>query len=151
MGIKKLKAFFPISNIQIDNILSRKLGRTYKGCFARNKLPDTLFNGYYVINLDEGSGTHWVCMSVRTDHIIYFDSFGFICPNEVLRIKGNREIYYSTHEIQNMNSVACGFYCIYFLCELHRKRDKLDILLDFKNNNDIANDKILIKWFNRNF
>ena len=152
MGDKKLK-FFPISNSQIDDILKRKLGRQYIGCFARNDLPKTLINGSYVINLDDkfSSGTHWTCMKVTDKEILYFDSFGFICPNEIIERKNDRDIFYSTHEIQNIKSVGCGFYCIYFLCELHKNRDKVDILLEFENNNNIHNDKILKKWFNKNF
>ena len=115
------------------------------GCFARDDLPDKLVNGYYVVNLDGkySKGTHWVGMKVGSREIIYFDSFGFICPNEIIERKGNRFISYSTHEIQNLKSVACGYFVAYFLCELHEGRDKLDILLDFSNDGSIENDSVL--------
>ena len=126
----------------------KEVGKKYNGCYARNDLPNELINGYYVLNLDnKGSpGTHWVGMKVDYKEIIYFDSFGFICPNEIIIRRGNREILYSTHEIQNVRSVACGFYVIYFLKELKNGRNKLDILLDFDNNSSIANDQLLKKF-----
>lgn len=145
MGVKKLNEFFPLSNSDIDKHMFAKVGKNYKGCYARNDIPKRLENGYYVINLDDkyNKGTHWVGMKVSKYEIIYFDSFGFICPNEVIYKKDNRVIWYSTHEIQSIKSVACGFYVIYFLSELHKGRDKLDILLDFDNKNSLSNDETL--------
>ena len=37
-----------------------------------------LKKGAYVINLDEyeNTGTHWIALFVKTNEVIYFDSFG---------------------------------------------------------------------------
>ena len=142
---KNLARFYPLSNVEINGILAHKLGSSYKGCHARNALPLDLENGYYVLNLDDKSseGTHWVGLKVDQKQIVYFDSFGFICPNEILARRRRRKIWYSSHEIQSTNSVACGFYVIYFLTELFNGRDKNEILLDFKNDGSIENDRKL--------
>lgn len=142
---KKVTNFHPLSNSEIDRTLIKLLGREYKGSYARDNLPDILKTGYYVMNLDDlgNEGTHWVGMKVNQKEIIYFDSFGFICPNEVVHRKGSRKILYSSHEIQNTKSVACGYYVIYFLNELFKGRNKVDVLLDFQNNGSLTNDQRL--------
>ena len=45
--------------------------------FSRDKLPETIKNGVYVINLEhEETGTHWIALFVENNEVIYFDSFG---------------------------------------------------------------------------
>jgi hypothetical protein len=144
LGAKKLSDFFPLSNTDINEMMYARVGKKYNGCFARHVLPSRLTNGYYVINLDDiRGGTHWVGMKVDGREIVYFDSFGFICPQEVIERRGKRDIWYSTHEIQNAESVSCGYYVVYFLSELEKNRDKVDILLDFTNDSSILNDQRL--------
>ena len=125
--------------------MNGRLGSKFKGCYARDSLPNQLANGYYVLNLDNKNnpGTHWVGMLVSQCEMIYFDSFGFDCPVEILLRRGSRWLWYSSHEIQNVKSVACGYYVIYFLTEMAEGRDKNVILLDFNNNGSLDNDKVL--------
>ena len=46
--------------------------------YSRNNLPNKMKKEAYVINLDEyeNMGTHWVSLFVKTNEVIYFDSFG---------------------------------------------------------------------------
>lgn len=144
---KKVKNgdFIPLSNVEISKYMARRMGSKFMGCYARNNLPQLLSTGFYVVNLDDqhNPGTHWVGMSVVSSEIIYFDSFGFICPKEIITRKGDRVIWYSSHDIQNTRSVACGYYVLYFLSELNKGRVKNDILLDFENDGSLDNDTLL--------
>ena len=137
--------FVPLSNIQITQYMRARMRSQFRGCYARNNIPKPLPNGYYVVNLDDehNPGTHWVGMSVRPSEIIYFDSFGFICPSEIIARKCDRVIWYSSHEIQNTRSIACGYYVLYFLSELNEGREKNDILLEFENDGSMNNDTAL--------
>ena len=74
-----------------------------------------------IINLDSqiGLGTHWVCYRNIDKNYEYFDSFGLPMPEEVLTYlsTGGKRITYNHDEIQERNSVLCGYWCLYFLYE----------------------------------
>ena len=49
------------------------------------KLPK-IQDGEYVIKLDENKskGTHWICLYVSSNNVIYFDNFGVLhIPKEI--------------------------------------------------------------------
>jgi hypothetical protein len=89
---------------EIENILN-KHGYHINGVFSKDKLPKTLKDGWYVINLqstNEGNrkGTHWTCFkSIDNAKIIeYFDAMGFAPPVEIME-KANGDILYSDKQI----------------------------------------------------
>lgn len=129
--------------------MRKRIGSNFVGCFPRNGLPTKLRLGCYVINLDTGLGTHWTAAVVDRPNIIYFDSFGFPPPIELINRKGNKCMLYSTHRIQNIQASSCGWYCIYFLMEFNKK-DKVDILLKFENNGSSNNETVLEKYVREN-
>ena len=54
-----------------------------------NKLPKTIKNGAYVINLDEytDTGTHWIALYSKYTEVIHFDSFGAeYIPKEIKKL-----------------------------------------------------------------
>ena len=60
--------------------------------YSRTNLPNKIKNGAYVINLDEykNTGTHWVSLFVKTNEVIYFDSFGIEhIPKEINKFIGS--------------------------------------------------------------
>ena len=66
----------------------------------------------------------------------YFDPFGLIMPNEALeyfRTSGKR-IVYSMDEIQNRNTVLCGYWCLYYLFERQRG-NSIFYVIHFDNDN----------------
>ena len=121
--------------------------------------------GCYIINLQnktEGNGTHWCCLVIKNkSSCIYFDSFGLTMPNDIIcfvkRLNNKIKIYYSIDQIQDINSIYCGWFCLYFLwfhMVLYKKEINYNGYLinkhnDFFNKTDlIKNDniiKILIK------
>ena len=50
----------------------------FNGVYSRDNLPKITKKGAYVINLDEyeNTGTHWIALFIKTNEVIYFDSFG---------------------------------------------------------------------------
>ena len=61
----------------------------------------------------EGAGTHWVCYRNLDSMVEYFDPFGLIMPNEAPAYfhTSGKHIVYSMDEIQNRNTVLCGYWC----------------------------------------
>ena len=112
-----------LSNFDLLEILDKK-NLSINGIFSKDLLP-TLKKGFYIINIqnhDEGSGTHWTCLLYdNNDDNIYFDSFGFAAPMEVQRHL--KSYSYNDKKIQNIDSTACGYYCICFIQYMHNKKN----------------------------
>ena len=81
-----------------------------------------------IVNLDDhiGSGTHWVCYRNIDRFCEYFDSFGLPMPIEVkkyMKTSGKRLVY-STDEIQERDSVLCGYWSgVYTIYWKDRRED----------------------------
>lgn len=118
-----------LSNIDILNILNKKNIRI-NGVFSKDLLPKKLNKGFYVINIEksnEGNGTHWTCLLCDHDNY-YMDSFGSPAPLEVQELM--KDYYFNDKQIQNMDSTACGYYCIAFIIYMTKTN---------KNQNDFNN------------
>ena len=64
----------------------------------------------------KNTGTHWICIFVKKDEVIYFDSFGVgHIPEEILKFIGNKNINTNIFRIQDYNSIMCGYFCILFI------------------------------------
>ena len=101
--------------------------------YSRNNLPKITKKGAYVINLDEyeNTGTHWIALFVKTNEVIYFDSFGIEhIPKEINKFTGNeqsstgkpsslergakarnKKIKANIFRIQAYDSIMCGYFC----------------------------------------
>lgn len=115
--------------------------------------------GCYIINLQDtnmGNGTHWVALYLD-DIAVYYNSFGIAIPQSILkfvkRYDNKIKIIYSIDQIQHMESIFCGWFCIYFLYffdVLHKKCNNYKYLLNkhnsiFSMTNKYLNDRILRK------
>ena len=115
----------PLSNIDLLNWVKKFRIKHFRGIYSRDALPmKMLKNEVGIINLDSqiGPGTHWVAYRNGDKHAEYFDSFGLIMPDEVmnyLRTSG-KQIFYSGDEIQERDSVLCGYWDLYYLLERQR-------------------------------
>ena len=102
----------PLTNLEIDKIMTKY--DNYRGTFSKDILPKTMKkNEATVVNLQDyftGDGTHWVCIynDKKSDKVEYFDSFGLVPPNEVIKYMEttNKNIIYNDSQTQNMNSIA---------------------------------------------
>ena len=115
-GLKtKFIPFHPLTNFEIMHYF--KNVNRFNGVFSRNNLPK-LKNGAYVIYLDhsENTGTHWAVLFVKSNEVIYFDSFGIeYIPKEIMEKIKNKNIKTNTFRIQDNNSIMCGYFCILFI------------------------------------
>ena len=81
----------PLANFEIIKYENES---RFNGVYSRDKLPNKINDGAYVINLDEYSdiGTHWVALWVN-NNVTYFDSFGVEhIPKEIKAFIKNRNI-----------------------------------------------------------
>ena len=111
----------------------KKLGiKHFRGIYSRDGLPKKIRKECGIINLDDmsGPGTHWVCYRNINNIVEYFDPFGLIMPNEALKYfyTSGKRIVYSMDEIQNRNTVLCGYWCLYYLFERQRGTSILDVI-----------------------
>ena len=78
-------------------------------------------NACGMVNLDDnqGPGTLWVCYRNIDSFIQYFDPFGLIMPHEIYHylLSSGKKLIYSQDELQNGDSVLCGYWCLYYLNE----------------------------------
>ena len=119
----------------------KKLGiKNFRGIYSRDDLPPKIRKECGIINLDSklGPGTHWVCYRNLENIIEYFDPFGLLMPNEVLDYfhTSGKPIVYSLDEIQNRDSVLCGYWCLYYLNERQKGNSILDIIHNPHFDND---------------
>ena len=122
----------PLSNFDLMDWV-KKLGiRSLRGIYSRDGLPKKIKKECGIINLDDiqGPGTHWVCYRNLDSVVEYFDPFGLIMPNEALKYfrTARKQIVYSIDEIQNRNTVLCGYWCLYYLYERQRGNSILDVI-----------------------
>ena len=131
----------PLSNFDLMEWVKRLGIKHFRGIYSRDGLPKKIRKECGIINLDDiqGPGTHWVCYRNINNVVEYFDPFGLIMPNEALeyfRTSGKR-IVYSMDEIQNRNTVLCGYWCLYYLFERQRSNSILNVIHNpyFDNDN----------------
>ena len=122
----------PLSNFDLMKWIKRLGIKHFRGIYSRDGLPNKIKKECGIINLDDmtGPGTHRVCYRNIDNVVEYFDPFGLIMPNEALvyfNTSGKR-IVYSMDEIQNRNTVLCGYWCLYYLLERQRGNSILDVI-----------------------
>ena len=140
-----------LTNHDLNNIIKQlKLDYCFGGVYSKDQLPQLKRDTFYIINLqdnDAGNGTHWTVFYYNKPlESIYFDSYGFIAPENIHETITPYE--YNDGQIQDMNSSACGYFCISFIKFLHNKVNKKDAykaFLSLYKNNPAKNDKILQK------
>ena len=139
-----------LSNFDLTDIITHmKLDKHFDGIYSKDQLPKELIRGkFYIINLQDhnkGDGTHWTAFYYNKPLTsIYFDSYGFIAPQDV-QDKITPYIF-NDAEIQDFNSSACGYFCVAFIKFLHNKSDKQEAYKTFLKLfklNTLKNDKIL--------
>ena len=107
-----------------------------------------------IINLDSqtGPGTHWVAYrNIESSFCEYFDSFGILMPIEINRYlqSSEKHIYYSGDEIQERDSVLCGYWCLYYLLERQKGVPMLNVIhnAEFDMNNQAVNHRFITDYF----
>ena len=151
--LNSLLPFHPLTNIEISEYYKNE--PRFNGVYSRNNLPNKIKKGAYVINLDEhkNTGTHWVSLFVKTNEVIYFDSFGvehipkeinkFIDTTSSSSLERNKKIIANIFRIQAYNSIMCGYFCIEFINYMLKGKTLLDYTNLFSPNDFKKNDQII--------
>ena len=104
----------------------------------------------FIINLDntEGPGTHWVAIKISKDHMNYFDSFGMQPPQELVNLcyPFTKLYKYESNQFQDLSSVFCGYYCLYFLKEFNGN-NYFNVVKKFNCNKYKKNERYIINYF----
>ena len=145
----------PLSNFDLLNWV-QKLGiKHFRGVYSRDGLPKRIKkNECGIINLDSqiGPGTHWVAFrNVESTYCEYFDSFGLIMQNEVIKylMTSGKQIFYSGDEIQERDSVLWGYWCLYYLSERQKGVPMPSVIHNakFDMNDQTVNQRFIIDYF----
>ena len=146
----------PLSNFDLEKWVDDLGIQYFRSIYSRDRLPDQIRKKECgIINLDsiEGEGTHWVCYrNVDTQMVEYFDPFGLIMPHEIRHYlaKSGKKVIYSQDEIQNRDTVLCGYWCLYYLIERQKGKSILQVIHheDFdRDNSDFIKDYFINRRF----
>ena len=126
----------------------------FRGVISRDQITLIDRLGYYIVNLNDSTqpGSHWVVINVRAppNPIEYFDSFGLNAPHEVVELSermGLNYLYNST-QYQDLNSVLCGYWCLYFVNESRKpKATYYEIVRPFSHTDTQFNERLIIEYF----
>ncbi len=98
---------------------SKDLELPLEGVFLRDELPtNPKANAFYIFNLDTsiGDGTHWTCAITTDTDAVYFDSFGFPPPTEIVSFLKRRftRVGWNSWVLQPIKSTTCGYWVLVF-------------------------------------
>ena len=101
------------------------------GVFCRDEIPSKLHQGWYILNLDKssGGGSHWTAWYYGKSYNLYFDSFGFEPPQEL--VNKIQPFKYNSKKIQNLNSDSCGWFSLYCIAYCERRGNDLNAFNSF--------------------
>ena len=128
-------------NIPIKNVLSRDQTVPHKHKLA-----------LFIYNLEPAymDGSHWVSTYAKDNVINYFDSFGLPPFQEMVNHakRKNLTLLHQNQHIQNLYSNTCGYFCLYFLNEMNKGVDYLDLLQVFSSDT-YKNEEFIEKYFRK--
>ena len=124
----------------------------FNGVYSRDNLPKTIKNGAYIINFDEYAdvGTHWIALYVKSNEVIYFDSFGVEhIPKEIKKFIGsnNKDTKTNIFRLEAYSSIMCGYFCIGFIDFMLANKSLIDFTSLFSPCDFKKNDKVIISVF----
>ena len=108
--------------------------------------------GTHIINSDEyeNTGTHGNALFVKTNEVIYFDSFGIEhIPKEIELAIANKNIKSNIFRIQEYDSIMCGYFCIEFINYMLKGKTLLDYTNLFSPNDFKKNDQVIKRIFKK--
>ena len=127
--------------IPIKNVLSRD-----------QNVPHNHKLGLFIYNLEPSymNGSHWIATYVKDRVINHFDSFGMSPFQELVdhAKRKNLTLLHQNQQLQNLYTTTCGYFCLYFLNEMHKNGDYFDLLQVFSFDTN-KNEKFIEKYFKR--
>ena len=142
-----------LSNYDLINI-AQKLKLKLK-VICKDELINYNNDLLFIINLSNtnSKGSHWVSLCINHSNVFYYDSFGrkpilevkHFCKINKLKLSYNKIIH------QNINDNSCGWYCLFHILTLIYNQFNFNNTLKILNNNDVNNNKIIEKFFDKLF
>ena len=144
----------PISDIDLKRWIYHLKIKNFGGVYAKDQLTRDMIkkDHFYIINLDNfnsvKNGTHWTAFyyDKKYNHIEYFDSYGLMPPKI---ISENYNYIYNTSQFQSYNSMACGYYCLYYIYHRFHGLSFYEIIKRFSLVDKEYNQKLIIDFFNK--
>ena len=140
------------SDIYLQQWIDHMHIRNFGGVYAKDQLTKNMIkkDHFYIINLDNfnsliTNGTHWTVFYYYRNRIEYFDSFGLKPPQIISQ---NYKYIYNTSQLQSYNSMACGYYCLYFIYHRYNGMSFYQIIKRFNLVNIIYNQNLIKDFFN---
>ena len=145
----------PLSNIDLLQWVKQLGIKYFRGIYSRDNLSQKIHRlETGIINLDDSTGgwSHWICYrNVDKQYCEYFEPFGLIMPNEIKNYlkTSDKKIVFSSDEIQERDSVLCGYWCLYYLLERQKGKPLLDVIHNpkFSFTDQMINHQSLINYF----
>ena len=136
----------PLSNFDLLEWVDYLKIPKFRGIFSRDSRDHIHKTGCCIINLDD-----WVATFVKPKSkiIYYFDSFSLPPPMEFLEYANRLKMGYTFHSgypFQDINSVRCGYFCLFFLDNIH-KMSFYDCLKVFDLRNPKFNENFIKHYF----
>ena len=112
-----------------------------KNVLSRNQtVPHNHKLALFIYNLEPSymNGSHWIA------------TYGLLPFQELVdhAKRKNLTLLHQNQQIQNLYTTTCGYYCLYFLNEMHKGRDYFDLLQVFSKDTD-KNEEFIEKYFRR--
>ncbi|GFY49066.1 hypothetical protein TNIN_487641 [Trichonephila inaurata madagascariensis] len=96
-------------------------GSSFKGVFSADRIPDLRQweKASVIVNtqISVGEYGHWLTLYYKDNKLEFFDSFGrHFAEFQYISdyVKQFPDVVSNTIQIQNISSVVCGLYCIFF-------------------------------------
>lgn len=74
---------------------------------------------HIILNMSSSGhvGTHWTCLNIKKDYMLYSDSFGMEPPIEILNYARahNTRVVYNNYQLEELDGVNCGQLALFFL------------------------------------
>jgi hypothetical protein len=144
--MKALTTFDLKKTLQKDVFCRNK----FKAVLPRDFLPTRVqYPSAYIVNTHPSykRGEHWLAIYYdENGKGIFFDSFGMspaFYHLEGFLNKTSKEWEYNKHQLQSFSSMACGYYCLYFIMLCCRGLKLNDIVNLFSKNNFNINDLLI--------
>lgn len=143
----------PITNFDIMKWINFMSVDTFGGVISRDQIRAISSPGYYISNLNDSSqsGSHWVAILVKdsSEPLEYFDSFGLNAPMEVVELSEALKVNYlfNSTQYQDLNSVLCGYWCLYFVNESQKGRSYFELLKPLSHTDTRFNERMIVEYF----
>ena len=126
---------------------------SFSGVYSCDTIPKTSLSERqpelaFIVNLAQyaSPGTHFIGYVINTSKIIYFDPYGHPCHNKHIlnhmRLYNHKDYTYNSRQIQSLDSIHCGIYCLSFIICVSRNISLSVFMAKFHRTKLLSNDNI---------